>query len=78
MIEAQSFPSDRYAAASHLRLHGHDPQTDLLELAPTNPEKGIEPADLQALLERHRGEVATVLLPGVQYLGIGDPFIFQP
>jgi kynureninase len=68
VIEAQAFPSDRYAVASQLALHGRDPDSDLLELHPGDPDKGIEAADLQDLLEKHAGEVALVLLPGVQYL----------
>jgi kynureninase len=68
VIEADAFPSDRYAVASQLRLHGRDPETDLLEVRATNDDEGIRPADLQRLLEKHRGEVAVVLLPGVQYL----------
>ncbi|MGD8325043.1 MAG: kynureninase, partial [Gammaproteobacteria bacterium] len=68
VIEQQAFPSDRYAVASQLLLHGRDPETDLLELRAAETDQGIRPADLQSLLERHRGEVALVLLPGVQYL----------
>jgi kynureninase len=68
VIEAQAFPSDRYAVASQLALHGRDPASDLLELSAGNPDEGIEAADLQNLLEQHSGEVALVLLPGVQYL----------
>ena len=30
LIEADAFPSDRYAVASQLRFHGHDPQEHLL------------------------------------------------
>jgi kynureninase len=68
VIEADAFPSDRYAVASQLSLQGRDPETDLLELTPAEADKGIRPTDLQTLLERHSGEVALVLLPGVQYL----------
>ena len=31
LIEKGAFPSDNYAAASQLRVHGFDPETDLLE-----------------------------------------------
>ena len=68
VIEAQAFPSDRYAVASQLALHGFDPRSDLLELSATDPDTGIQPQDLQALLERHEDEIALVWLPGVQYL----------
>lgn len=68
VIEEQAFPSDRYAVASQLRLHGRDPETDLLELTPAEQADGIGPKDLQTLLAHHSGEVALVLLPGVQFL----------
>ncbi|HMB74303.1 MAG TPA: kynureninase [Gammaproteobacteria bacterium] len=68
LIEKDAFPSDRYAVASQLAFHGRDPDTDLLELSAADPRQGIQASDLAAALEKHRGEVALVLLPGVQYL----------
>ncbi len=68
VIEAEAFPSDRYAVSSQLELHGFNAQTHLLELRASDVHQGLQPSDLEALLRRHRGEVALVLLPGVQFL----------
>jgi kynureninase len=67
VIEKGAFPSDNYAAASQLRLHGFDPATDLLEWAPPPGERLLRTADLGALLEREGERVALLLLPGIQY-----------
>lgn len=67
-IEAGAFPSDRYAVRSQLRYHGLDPSTDLLEIETDPEDAALAPADLERILERHAGEVALVLLPGVQFL----------
>ena len=67
IIEAGAFPSDQYAAASQLRVHGFDPVTDLLEWSPRDGELLLRTEDLAALLEREGDTVALILLPGVQY-----------
>ena len=67
VIESQAFPSDRYAAASQLRMHGHDDATGLLEWAPRDGETRLHIEDLEALLDRHGDSVSLLLLPGVQY-----------
>jgi kynureninase len=67
VIEKGAFPSDNYAAASQLRMHGFDPETDLLEWAPRTGEALLRTEDLAALLEREGDTVALLLLPGVQY-----------
>lgn len=66
LIESTAFPSDRYAAASQIRLHGHDPQQDLLEWRPRD-DRLLHMDDLAALLEREGEHTALLLLPGVQY-----------
>jgi len=66
LIESTAFPSDRYAAASQIRLHGHDPQRDLLEWRPRD-DRLLHMDDLAALLEREGEQTALLLLPGVQY-----------
>lgn len=67
VMEQHSFPSDRYAAESQVRLHGLDPQACLAEIAP-DPETRLIPEEkLEAYLEKHGDKVALVLWPGVQY-----------
>jgi kynureninase len=67
VIEKRAFSSDRYAVAAHLAQRGIDPGDALVELEPRN---GLI-FDTDAVceyIERHASEIATVLLPGVQYL----------
>jgi kynureninase len=68
LIERNAFPSDRYAVTSQLRAHGFDPDEALIELAPRAGEALLRQDDICALLEREGSTIATVLLPGVQYL----------
>jgi kynureninase len=68
LIERNAFPSDRYAVISQLRLQGFDPADALVEIAPRTGEASIRHDDIYALLEREGSSIATVLLPGVQYL----------
>jgi kynureninase len=68
LIEKNAFPSDRYAAESQVRFHGLDPARDLLEIAPRDGEDLLRTEDVVALLEREGPRIATVLLPGLQYL----------
>ena len=67
VIEKGAFPSDNYAAASQLRVHGFDPATCLLEWSPPAGETLLQTNDLAALLEREGETVSLLLLPGVQY-----------
>ena len=67
IIEKGAFPSDNYAAASQLRLHGFDPETSLLEWSPRAGDTHLRTEDLAALLEQQGDSVALLLLPGIQY-----------
>jgi kynureninase len=67
VIESMAFPSDRYAAASQIRLHGHDPDVGLLEWQPRGEDPTLFLEDLEALLQREGDSIALLLLPGVQY-----------
>jgi kynureninase len=67
VIEKHSFPSDRYAAESQIRLHGLDPDECLVEIEPDPVTRLIDESSLEAYLECHGEEVALVLWPGVQY-----------
>jgi kynureninase len=68
LIERHAFPSDRYAAESQVRFHGLDPSRDLIELEPRDGESCLRTDDVVTAIERDGPRIATVLLPGVQYL----------
>lgn len=68
LIEKSAFPSDRYAAESQVRFHGLEPSRDLIEIAPRPGEHVLRTEDILALIDREGARIATILLPGVQYL----------
>ena len=67
IIEAGAFPSDQYAAASQIRMHGYDSESDLLEWNPRAGEVHLRIEDLDEMMKRDGDSVALLLLPGVQY-----------
>ena len=67
VIESQAFPSDRYAMASQLRLHGFSANDALIEWTPRDGEARLRIEDLNSLLQQHGDNIALILLPGVQY-----------
>ena len=66
VIESTAFPSDRFAVMSQLRLHGFEPDAALIEWQPRNDDR-LHMDDLVQILDDHAGEIALLLLPGVQY-----------
>ena len=68
LIEQGAFPSDRYAVASQIGWHGHDPHVSLVQVAPRAGEPLLRHEDIVAEIERLESRLALVLLPGVQYL----------
>jgi kynureninase len=68
LTEANAFASDRYAVCSQIQLHGFDPANSLIEIKPRSNEDLLRTEDILSLLEREGHTIATVLLPGVQYL----------
>jgi kynureninase len=67
-MERGAFPSDRHAVESQVRHHGLDPAQDLMEIAPRAGEDLLRTEDIIERIEREGARIATVLLPGVQYL----------
>lgn len=67
LIEHQSFPSDRYAVESQIRLHGLDPAECLVEIAPSDNGRLIDENAIESYLAEHGEQVALVLWPGVHY-----------
>ena len=67
LIDAPTFPSDRYAVESHLRLHGLDPERDLIVIRPRTGETLLRPDDLEAAIHEQGDRLAVALLAGVNY-----------
>ena len=67
VIESTAFPSDRFAVASQIRLHGYDPASELIEWSPREADGALFVEDLENILAAHGDEVALLMLPGVQY-----------
>ncbi len=67
LLEAGSFPSDRYALESQVRFHGFDPATDLIEVEPDAEDGTISMAAIARAIATHGPRLALVLWPGVQY-----------
>ncbi|RDI99956.1 kynureninase [Dyella solisilvae] len=67
LIEAGSFPTDRYAVESQVRFHGFDPATALIELESDEPNGTISMAAIERVLAEHGSRIALVMLPGIQY-----------
>ncbi len=67
LIESKAFPSDRYAVASQLRLHGFDADAGIVEWRPADDDGYLDVDDLAGILEREGDSIALLLLPGVQY-----------
>ncbi|HXX31716.1 MAG TPA: kynureninase [Myxococcaceae bacterium] len=68
LMEADAFPSDRYAVASQVRYHGHSPEEAVVEVKPRPGEDVIRPGDLRAAILREGPRLALVLVGNVNYL----------
>jgi kynureninase len=67
VIEADAFPSDQYAVRSQITFHGYDSAKSLIEIAPRPGETTIRTEDIEKLLAEKGGEIALILLGGVNY-----------
>jgi kynureninase len=67
LIDAPTFPSDRYVVESHLRLHGLDPSTDLVVVRPPAGEDRLTPEVVEAAIAATGARLAVALLAGVNY-----------
>ncbi len=67
LVEAGSFPSDRYAVESQLKYRGLPPQHTLIEVQPDEPDGTISMQAIERAIAEHGKRLALVLWPGVQY-----------
>ncbi len=67
LIEADAFPSDRFAVASQIKFHGGDPETDLITWKPSKGEHTPRISDLEETLNEHGDEIALIMIGAVNY-----------
>ncbi len=67
LVEAGSFPSDRYAVESQLKYRGLPPQHTLIEVEPDEPDGTISMQAIERTIAENAKRLALVLWPGVQY-----------
>lgn len=67
LIEADAFPSDKYAVQSQLKFHGYDPAEGLLELKAREGEECIRMGDIESMIDEHGEEIALIMLGNTNY-----------
>ena len=67
LIDAPTFPSDRYAVGSQLIHHGLDPAEHLVVVGPREGERLVRTEDLEAAIHEQGDRLAVALLAGVNY-----------
>ena len=67
LVEAGSFPSDRYAVESQLKYRGLPPQHTLIEVEPDQPDGTFSMQAIERAINGNARRLALVLWPGVQY-----------
>lgn len=67
LIEADAFPSDRYAVESQIRFHGLDPQDCLIALKAREGEVCIREEDIEKVIEEQGEEIALIMLGNTNY-----------
>jgi kynureninase len=68
LLDGPTFPSDRYAAESHVAQRGLDPRRAVQTIGPRQGERLLRAEDVEAHLAAHGHETAVVLLAGVNFL----------
>lgn len=67
LIEADAFPSDKYAVQSQLRHHGYDDKEDLVLWHSREGEELARYEDLEGILNDQGEEIALIMIGGVNY-----------
>jgi kynureninase len=68
LIDEPTFPSDRYAIASHLQHRDVPPEAGLLTVGPRPRDQVLHVEDVERVLAEQDGTVTVVLLAGVNFL----------
>lgn len=84
IIEADAFPSDKYAVKSQIAFHENSPKSEiqspksdrLIELKPRENETTLRTEDILQIIEENRDSIALIMLGGVNYY-TGQAFDMQ-
>lgn len=68
LVEADAFPSDRFAVASQVRFHGYDPERSLIRLQPREGEDLLRTEDILEIIAKQGSRISLILLGGVNYV----------
>ncbi|GIZ09165.1 kynureninase [Flavobacterium sp. UMI-01] len=67
ICEEKAFPSDQYMLQSQVRFHGYEPNEAIVEIKRREGEHNIRTEDIIAKINEIGGELALVLIGGVNY-----------
>jgi len=67
VIEADAFPSDKYAAESQIRFHGYVPSECLIELKARPGEVCLRSEDIESVIATEGKNIATIMLGNTNY-----------
>ncbi len=67
IIEADAFPSDKYATESQIRQRGLDPKECLIELKARAGEVCLREEDIKEVILKHGDEIALIMLGNTNY-----------
>jgi len=67
LMEKDAFPSDHHMIASQIKWHGLDPSEHIIYAYPSEKSKLTTEDNICSLIEKHKEEVALVILGGVNY-----------
>ncbi len=76
ICEGKAFPSDQYALASQVLIHGLKPEEVIVEIHPREGEHNIRPEDILQTIKDHADELSVVFMGGVNYYS-GQVFDMQ-
>lgn len=67
VIEADAFPSDKYAVESQLKFHNIDPKDGLILWKPRKEDNLCHIEDLEQIIQRQGGEIALLMIGNTNY-----------
>ena len=67
IIDTPAFPSDKYAVQSQLKLHGLDPEKDLIEINTFINNECISKEEMLEKIKSNINDTAMILLSGINY-----------